>query len=180
MIDKNNDIDDEEDGEEDKNQTSKASKKKMLLIILPILIIIGLVVSFYTVFNTKKDTTSQNYRIVEDASEDNTPLTNSTIFYDLPEIDVLLNSKTNQQQRLKLQINLETQNIDAQKVHILEAFIPRINDLIISHLIELYPEEIQSSEGLYWLKEELLHRINLVTHPILISNISFKSIEIQK
>ena len=98
----------------------------------------------------------------------------------MPEIDVLLNSKTNQQQRLKLQINLETQNIDAQKVHILEAFIPRINDLIISHLIELYPEEIQSSEGLYWLKEELSHRINLVTHPILISNISFKSIEIPK
>ena len=181
MIDKNNAVDDEEDEENDLKTSSKANKKKILLIILPILIVIGLVVSFYAVFNTKKEDEKKNYQVIETATEGETTATgNTTLLYDLPAIDVLLNSNNNQQARAKIQITIETKNIEADKTHLIEAFIPRINDSIITHLIELHPEEIQSSEGIYWLKEELLHRINLITHPILISNLNFKSFEIQK
>ena len=181
MIDKNNAVDDEEDEENDLKTSSKANKKKILLIILPILIVIGLVVSFYAVFNTKKEDEKKNYQVIETAAEGETTATgNTTLLYDLPAIDVLLNSNNNQQARAKIQITIETKNIEADKTHLIEAFIPRINDSIITHLIELHPEEIQSSEGIYWLKEELLHRINLITHPILISNLNFKSFEIQK
>lgn len=181
MIEKNNIADEEDDEEEGAKTSSKASKKKILLIILPILIIIGLIVSFYTVFNTKKETEKKNYQVIEDGTTDDAAATgNATILYDLPAIDVLLNSKNNQQARAKIQLTIETKNIDAEKTHLLDAFVPRINDSIITHLIELYPEEIQSSEGIYWLKEELLYRINLITHPILISNLNFKSFEIQK
>lgn len=178
MIEKDNRIDDEEVEEE--NITSNANKKKILLIILPILIIIGLVVSFYAVFSSKEKNENKNYKVVEDITNTETSAQNSTIFYDLPEMDVLLNSRNNQQARAKIQITIESQSISADKIHILEAYIPKINDTIITHMVELYPDEIESSEGLYWLKEELLHRINLITHPILITSINFKRFEIQK
>ena len=55
----------------------------------------------------------------------------------------------------------------------------KINDIIIAHLVELSPAEITDSEGFYWLKEELLYRVNLVTDPIKINSINFKNFEIQ-
>ena len=44
---------------------------------------------------------------------------------------------------------------------------------------ETYPEEIETAQGLYWLKEDLLYRINLVTKPLKISNINIKMFEIK-
>lgn len=80
---------------------------------------------------------------------------------------------------VKLKISLETSDLSEDKINALEALSSKINDIIIAHLVELSPAEITDSEGLYWLKEELLYRVNLVTDPIKINSINFKNFEIQ-
>ena len=65
-----------------------------------------------------------------------------------------------------------------EDISTIEALTSKLTDAIIAHTIELRPEEINDSEGLYWLREELLYRMNLISAPIKISNLNFKSFEI--
>lgn len=162
------------------NASSKVNKKKLLLIILPVLIIIGLVVSFYAVFKSSEKNEVKNYHVVSSAAETKDGPNKTTIFYDLPEITAVLQSRDDTHQTVKLQISFEITGLSEDKISIVDGLSPKISDIIISHLVEVYPDEIESSEGLYWLKEELLYRTNLITHPIKINNINFKNFEIQK
>lgn len=173
MVNKTNAFDDEY--EDITIPPANANKKKVLLIIIPILIIIGLIVSFYAVSLPKQNEKVQNYYIVETAASDGT--SNNLIFYDLPEITTNLKNKS-PETKIKLKLTLETS--DSDKINTIEAYIPRIQNLIIEHLVETSAEELQSSEGLYWLKEELLYRINLAVYPIQIKDINFKIFDIQK
>ena len=66
-----------------------------------------------------------------------------------------------------------------EDIKTVEALLPRINDTLLAHITELTPEEISGSDGLYNLKEELLFRINLLTDPVKVSNLNFKSFDIQ-
>ena len=50
---------------------------------------------------------------------------------------------------------------------------------LLADAYELTEEEISGASGLYWLKEELLYRINLLIAPIRVNNINFKNFEIQ-
>lgn len=173
-------LDDDFDKEEEelKNNYRQINKKKILLIILPSIIIIGLVVSFYAVFS-HKDKAVKNYNIITN----NDPVsgsTKTTVFYDLPEITAVLRSKNTTPVTAKIRISLESNSLSEDKIHTLEGLSSKIQDIIISHLVELYPEEITNNEGLYWLKEELLYRINLVVNPIIIDSINIKQIEVQK
>lgn len=167
-------------GEEDgAAASSKLNKKKILMIILPTIIIIGLIVSFYAVFNSKKKET-KNYSVVT-GTVDKDGSVRQSVFYDLPEISAALvgSGDSSISAQINLKITLETEETDKQKIDNLEALSSKINDIIIMHLVELTPEEVNSSEKLYWLKEELLYRINLVTAPMKINSINFKSFEIQ-
>ena len=174
MVEKSASFEDEEEEITSSAQTN-ANKKRVLLIIIPILIVIGLIVSFYAVSQPKRDEKAQNYYILETTASDGT--SNNIIFYDLPEMTTSLKNKA-PEAKIKLKITLETSDLD--KINSIEAYIPRIQNLIIEHLIETAAEEIQTSEGLYWLKEELLYRINLAVHPIQIKDINFKIFDIQK
>ncbi len=171
------DTDDDED--EFEPSPPQATRKKMLLIILPIVIAIGLLVSFYTVFTAKDKDRQKNYQVIDTADETAESKDARLILYDLPEIEVMLNSHDQNKQYARIKLSLEIPNLQEEKIHVLEAFIPRINDIVTSHLIEIYPEEIQTTQGLYWLKEDLLYRINLVTKPVKINNISIKTLEIR-
>ena len=77
-----------------------------------------------------------------------------------------------------LKLNLELSGIENVKT--IEVLSPKIKDAVIAHTIELSPDEISGASGLYWLKEELLYRINLITAPVKINNLNFTTFEIQK
>ena len=173
-----NDTDDEDEVTE--IPSPQVTRKKMLLIILPIVIIIGLIVSFYTVFSNNQEPKNKNYQVLDTADTAATSSDNSRlVLYDLPEIAVTLKSHSKDREYATLKLNLEVPGLDEDQIHHLEALTPRINDIVTSHLIEIYPEEVQNAQGLYWLKEDLLYRINLVTKPIKISNINIKTFEIK-
>ena len=57
---------------------------------------------------------------------------------------------------------------------------PRLTNAVLNHVVELYLEELEGSTGLYWLKEELLYRFNLVAAPVKIKNLNFSVFELEK
>ena len=61
---------------------------------------------------------------------------------------------------------------------VVQAMTPRLTNAILNHTIELYIEEIEGTTGLYWLKEELLYRFNLVASPIKIKNLNSEIIKL--
>lgn len=171
------DQDDELEHDDELDAQNKASRKKMLIFVLPVVIVIGLSVGFYYVFNRDYNSSEASYSIVKkgSSSDGNESI---TVFYDLPDINANLHSVGPDKENLRIGINLELSNVEDIKN--IETLTPKINDVILSHIIELHPDEVSGSNGLYWLKEELLYRINLVVAPIKINNLNIRSLDIEK
>lgn len=168
----------EDEIEQEEVPVKKAiDRKKMLIFILPVLIVVGLSVGLYYALNSDYGGNgAAQYNIVKHASNaDGTD--KITVFYDLPEVSVNLKSSGPDKQRLHLRVNIELSSIEDIKV--VEILTPKLNDAILSHIVELIPQELEGANGLYWLKEELLYRLNLIVAPIKISNLNIKSMEIK-
>lgn len=172
------DQDDELEGGDDLEAQNKASRKKMLIFILPALIVIGLSVGFYYVFNRDYgDKETASYSVVKNAAGAD-GAESVTVFYDLPDFKLELRGDGSSKDMLRLGVNLELSNVEDIKS--IEALTPKINDIILSHVIELRPEEVSGANGMYWLKEELLYRINLVVSPIKVNNLNIRSLNIEQ
>ena len=148
-------------------------RKKIMILLLPLLIVIGVSVGIYFALNNSYDSSNVGYSIVKQ-NKDSEEI---TVFYDLPELKTSVKGKKRSHE-LRIKPNIELSGIEDIKV--IEALTPRLNDAIIGHIIELNIDEVEGSTGLYWLKEELLYRLNLVTSPIKIKKLSFSVFELQK
>lgn len=150
------------------------SRKKVMILILPLLIVIGISVGLYFTFNKSYDSLDIDYKVVQYSKDSNNDI---AVFFDLPEVRTSVKGKDGSHE-LRMKINLELTKIDDLKI--IEAVTPRLNDIILGHIIELNLEEVSGSAGLYWLKEELLYRLNLVAAPVKIKNLNFNVFELQK
>ena len=158
--------------EDEELQIKPFNKKKVLIYVVPVIVVIGLAVSFITVFTRKDHLGGEgDFSIVTTAGK-------ITVFYTLPELSVRLRSSAETSSNVKVKISIELSSVDDIKT--IEAMLPRINDTLLAHIVELTPDEISGSDGLYNLKEELLYRINLLTAPVKVSNLNFKTFDIQK
>lgn len=152
----------------------RQKRKKTMILLLPLLIVIGISVGVYFAFNRNYDSFDDNYNIVKY----NKDFTESvTVFYDLPEIKTTIKGKE-RNHNLRFKTNIELSSIEDLKT--IEALTAKLIDAAIGHTIELNFDEIQGSNGIYWLKEELLYRFNLVAAPIKIKNINFSLFELEK
>ena len=169
--------DNETENEEAEQPIKPFNKKKILIYILPVVIVIGLVVSFITVFS-KKNTPDYNgeYNVVSTTSGENEQ--QITVFYSLPELSANLRSSNNTVFTIKIKPSIELSSVEDIKT--IEGMLPRITDMLLAHIVELTPDEVSGANGLYNLKRELLYRINLLTDPIKISNLNFKTFDVQK
>lgn len=159
------------------DEAKPLNRKKLLLFVVPVVIVIGLSAGLFFVFNTGYNSSKSNYSVVKKASSDNKSPESVTVFYDLPEVTTFLKTPEGQEgQHLRVRLNLELNNIE--DVPTIEILTPKIVDAVIAHTIELMPQEVSGSSGLYWLKQELLYRINLITNPIKVSDINFRTFEI--
>ena len=164
-------MDDNEDEEfEETKEKTSFTRKKMIIFLLPILIVIGISVGIYFSMNNNFESFGGSYNIVQNGSE------NVTVIYDIPEIKTVIQDEE-VSLSLRMRISLELSSLEDLKA--IEAVLSRLTDVIIAHTIELNHNEIEGSTGLYWLKEELLYRINLATHPVKIKNLNFKTFELQ-
>lgn len=173
-----NNIENEEIAEtEDIILPEKGMKKKIILYLLPAIIIIGIVVGLIVTYFTKVSTNNNSdYDIVSQKNADGSGVT-STVFYTLPEISAKLRTSSGIFETVRIKINLELSSVN--DISTISALMPRINDIILGHLVEITSEEISGSEGFYALKTELLHRINLMVSPIKILNLNIKDLNIQ-
>lgn len=102
----------------------------------------------------------------------------SSFFYDLPTITVNLNDDAeNNEVFLKLAIALELS--DKALIEIVEPRMPRVLDTFQVYLRELRRSDLEGSEGIYRLKEELRRRVNLAVFPAQVDSILFKEILVQ-
>lgn len=101
----------------------------------------------------------------------------ATIFYDLPEFLVNLNTNSRQSSFLKMTVVLELNSPEDQKA--IEAALPRVQDVFNTYLRELRASDLYGSAGIYRLREELLVRINKSVAPAQVKDILFKQVLIQ-
>ncbi len=165
------DADQEEDGEP-KKKKKLSGKVLVLFVLLPLLVVGGGVGGAYFagVFDTPEPTEEE---IAAEAAEVN----KKVVFYDLPEMLVNLNSGNSSSSFLKLGVSLELE--DEATITDLELLIPRIMDNFQVYLRELRKEDLNGSQGVFRLKEELLMRINSSVAPVKVNDVLFKEMLVQ-
>ncbi len=175
MVNFNDNFDDEEHLEE----ATRVNRRKVLLFLVPAVIVIGLSVGFYYAFNHRFGE-HLNYSIVKNVAEDDTGQKSEsvTVFYELPEVSAKVRKSDGGSETVKMKISLELSRVE--DIPTVEGLLPQINDAVISHTLALTSDEISGSDGLYWLKEELLYRINLLVAPLKVSGLNFRNFEIQE
>ncbi len=105
------------------------------------------------------------------------PVGPPVVFVDLPDILVNLKSTNKRPRFLKLKVALEVK--DARAAEQVKLLTPRILDGFQLYLRALDADEIQGSNGMLTLKEELLARINQAVAPSRIADVLLKEILVQ-
>ncbi len=168
-------IEDEDIAEEAEEALDTGSKRKRLLILLlPILIVVIISVVIFFVLKGRSASDSGEYNIVQYNKDSADGI---TVFYDLPEITTNVRGRVGPHE-LRLKINLELSSVEDLKI--IEILAPKLSDTVITYTVELSTDEVSGSTGLYWLKEELLYRLNLAAAPIKIKALNFSVFDLQK
>lgn len=165
---------DDENTEADAPEEGEPKKKKKLLLILAPVALLLLGGGGY--FGASMMGLFDSGESAELA--DNTPPPPKPAYYhELPEMVVNLSSKEQRAHYLKMKIALEV--ADASVAEAMQPNLPRVLDLFQVYLRELRAQDLEGSQGIYRLKEELLKRINLAVHPSRVNRILFKEIIVQ-
>jgi flagellar FliL protein len=114
----------------------------------------------------------QHAEISTEQAKSSTP-----IYVDLPELITNLNSNPQRPNYVKLTARLEVaKQADVERV---KAAMPRLQDLFLTYMREMRPQELRGSAGTYRLREELIARANLAAAPARINDILFTQMLIQ-
>lgn len=160
---------DDIEGESGEGQAPKKRGKRAIVIIGAVVLLLlvgGGGAAYFFMFANKHE-----------EAEVKPELPKVTVFYDLPDILVNLNSTGRQASYLKLKVALE--HNDPLSTPKLNELLPRVIDNFQIYLRELRPDDLVGSAGLYRLKEELLIRVNQAVAPIRINDVLFKEMLIQ-
>jgi len=170
---------DEDVGEEGEDGAGKktSGKKLVLFIALPVLILLGAGAGLFfsgmldSLLGVEEEVVSE----VDGAQTEEVFVPG--VYFELDEMLVSLRSVGSKQKFLKIQLSLELES-EADKA-IVDAAGPRIVDNFQVFLRELRLEELEGSQGVYRIKEELLDRVNQAVHPVKIKDVLFKDMLIQ-
>jgi len=149
-------------------------KKLVLFIILPVLLLVGGLAGAY--FAGLLDPLLGKHPDAA-AEEEHKPAEPMTVFFDLPQMLVNLNTGGKRNNYLKIAISLElTSQEDSVE---LQNLLPRVVDNFQVYLRELRVEDLRGSAGVQRLREELLMRVNNAVHPIEVRDVLFKEMLVQ-
>jgi flagellar FliL protein len=105
------------------------------------------------------------------------PPSKPSVFLDLPDLLVNLNSTGRKASFLKISISLDLE--DQADTARIQAVMPRIIDNFQVYLRELRVEDLRGSGGIYRLREELLARVNAAASPVKVKDVLFKEMLVQ-
>ncbi|WP_421861654.1 flagellar basal body-associated FliL family protein [Parvibaculum sp.] len=143
-----------------------AGKVLVLYIVLPVLLLIGAGAGIY--MSGILGGHEEEEAVAEVKAD--------PVFYDLPDFLVNLSGPP-PQHYLKMRVALQVK--DKESVAALELEMPRVLDGFQTFLRELRPEDLEGSQGMLYLKEELLRRLNLAMQEPVVSDVLFKEIIVQ-
>jgi flagellar FliL protein len=98
-------------------------------------------------------------------------------YLDLDEMVITLGDEGRKYSFLKMRLSLELASPE-DEIRV-KAIMPRIIDNFQVFLRELRIEELQGSQGLYRVKEELLARVNAAAHPTKVHDVLFREMLVQ-
>jgi flagellar FliL protein len=149
-----------------------SGKKIVLFFVLPILLLGG---GAGMLFSGTPGGDVKGAKVAE--SEAGPLATPKTVFFDLPEMLVNLNSTGRRPNFLKMRVSLElTSELDMIRVREVS---PRIIDNFHVYLRELRVEDLRGSAGIYRLREELLARVNTAVRPTKVRDVLFRDMLVQ-
>lgn len=160
------------DGEAPVRARRLPGKKLVLFIALPMLLIAVAGAGVY--FSGLADSL---IGVEEGEGELLTEAEGPSVYYDIPDMLVNLNSSGRKTGYLKLSVSVEVgSEEDAGR---LEMVLPRIVDSFQVYLRELRVEDLSGSAGLQRLREELLIRVSNAAAPTVIRDLLFREMLIQ-
>lgn len=148
-------------------------KKIVLFGALPILLLglAGAGVYFSGLLDGLLGVTHEEDRLL--AEEEAGP----SVFFEMPDMLVNLNSSGRKTNYLKLSVSIEIGSQEDRES--LEAVLPRIVDNFQVYLRELRVEDLRGSAGIQRLREELLLRVATAAHPVEVRDVLFREMLIQ-
>ncbi len=151
-----------------------SGKKMILFIVLPVLLLGGGGAAFMMMSGGDKKADKAEHAEPAKTAPDVIP---KTVFFELPEMLVNLNTNSRRPTFLKIHVSLElTSDQDAEYV---KKMSPRIVDNFQVYLRELRVDDLRGSAGIYRLREELLARINMAVRPAKVKDVLFKEVLVQ-
>lgn len=100
-----------------------------------------------------------------------------SVYFDLPDMLVNLNTEASKPHFLKFRASLELESsIDAS---VLVPLQPRIIDKFQVYVRELRLDDLRANGGLRLLREELLTQVNDVVEPVKVRNVLFRNLLVQ-
>ena len=103
--------------------------------------------------------------------------TTQSVYLDLEEILVNLQTGERQSRFLRARIALELPNQAA--VEAVERNMPRVRDQFQVYMRELTPEDLNGAAAMFRLKEELLRRVNAAVAPVEVRDVLFQELLVQ-
>jgi flagellar FliL protein len=163
---------DDETPEAPEPKTSGGGKRKLVLLLAPVLLV-GIGAGLWSVGVLPRLFGAHHaVATAEPAAKLTTP-----IYVDLPEMIANLNSNPARPSYVKLDARLEVaKQEDVERV---KAAMPRLQDLFLTYMREMRPQELRGSAGMYRLREELLARANLAAAPARITDVLFTQMLVQ-
>lgn len=166
---------DTETDDQQENQGKIRGKRLILLIFVPIFLVIILIVGlFYTGVFERFFASEPEVTPIEEAAQSTTT---PGIYLDLEEVLVTLRSQDSNQRFLKLSISLELEKSSDE--NLIKTVMPRLIDSFQVFLRELRIEELEGSQGVYRVKEELLDRVNQIIKPAKVKDLLFRDLFVQ-
>lgn len=154
-----------------------SGKKLVLIVVLPLVLLSGGGAGAY--FMGLLDPLLGKEVPVEEASADHAESqpAEPSVFFDLKEMLVNLNTGGRKSHYLKISVSLEVDTDD--DVLQIQRVMPRIVDSFQVYLRELRIEDLQGSAGLQRLREELLMRVNSAAQPTVVRDVLFREMLVQ-
>lgn len=153
----------------------KSGKKKLILIAAVAVVVLagaGAGVYFSGLLGGGEE------QQADAATEEGAPAPIAAAHYlDLDEMVITLGGVGRKSSFLKMRVSLELGSPEDEAR--VKAIMPRIIDNFQVFLRELRIEELQGSQGLYRVKEELLARVNSATHPTKVRDVLFREMLVQ-
>lgn len=155
---------------------SSAGRKRLLIVIvLAVFLVVGGVAGAY--FLGYMDPLITKLTGKERQTAEAGIQARETVFMDLPELLVNLNTGGRRTSFIKMKVTLEVEK--KEHVPMVEKLMPRIIDNFQVYLRELRIEDLRGSIGMYRLREEMLLRVNTAAAPAQVNDVLFKEILIQ-